>query len=408
MALLQLNFITKYCNDNLKINSFTKKFHSDNPFIARREAFEEFEEYLLYLKLLERVELVNGNFQITKPTLIQDILEKNETQTIEDYYSKFRNFQQQISIHLVISDVELARKIHKIDYDESNEFSVKLDELNEILGNGIEQDFVIHKISTNLRVIEEQDIVDNLALTELKLYEYFNIDITKYKKEVFHFGLDYSESGEEQDGCERTILKTPHVWSSEERYENEFLQDTEFESQKEDSNIISYKEIIEKGEGHQVEFKPALRYHFKWKKETNSVRYIIAKIICSFLNSNGGLLFIGVTDHREIQGLEKGDYLLFDNNLQDKFRNEFDILFDYFFPLSLKPFVSLKIERIQGKDIGIVEVEKSKQPVFLKNRKTGEIKKEFYMRAEASSRLVEEVEEIIQYVFNNWGKKPDA
>ncbi len=386
-------------NEDLKINSFPKKFQSDNPFMDRREVFEEFEEYLSYLKLLERVELVNGNFQITKPTLIQDILEKNETQTIEDYYSKFRNFQQEISIYLVISDVELARKIHEIDYNESNEFSVKLDGLNEI-----EQDFVIHKISTNLGVVEEQEIVDNLALTELKLYEYFNIDITKYKKEVFHFGLDYSESGEEQDGCERTILETPHVWSSEERYEKEFLQDTEFESQKENSNILSWEKMIENGEGHQVEFKPALRYHFKHKKETNSVRKIIAHCICAFLNSSGGILFIGVSDNGEIQGLEQGDYKLFDNNKRDKFRNEFDIFLSHFFRSFAKPFITLTIESIHDKDVGVVQIQKSESPIFLRTNNYGEINKEFYFRGEASSRKIDDVEEIIQYVFNNWKK----
>lgn len=137
-------------------------------------------------------------------------------------------------------------------------------------------------------------------------------------------------------------------------------------------------------------------------KETNLVRKIIAKSICSLLNSKGGCLFIGVTDRGHIQGLEKSDYLLFEDNTRDKFRNEFDNLLYYFFTHSIKPFVKLQIEKIQGKDIGIVVVEKSNRPVFLKSNNCGEIQKEFYMRGEASSRQIIDVEEIIQYVFNNW------
>lgn len=239
----------------------------------------------------------------------------------------------------------------------------------------------------------------------MKLYKQCNIDTSEFETVVVHYGLDFCESGEDEDECKSTILETPHIWSTKERYLKLFATDKESLTGNEYPSVVTYEEIIAKGEGEQVEFKPTLRYDFDWGKANNNVRYKVAKNICSFLNTKGGVLFIGVDDNKMIQGLEVGDYLLFDNNKQDVFRNEFDRLFYYFFSAPVKPYVSLKIERIDNKDIGVVIIEKSKQPVFLKNRKGEGVEKEFFVRAEASSRLVSDVEEIIQYVFNNWKEK---
>ncbi|MBK9391242.1 MAG: hypothetical protein IPN68_13995 [Bacteroidetes bacterium] len=47
------------------------------------------------------------------------------------------------------------------------------------------------------------------------------------------------------------------------------------------------KELIREGEGKTVEFKPALSYCFTKERATLGTNYIIAKAICSFLNSEG-------------------------------------------------------------------------------------------------------------------------
>jgi uncharacterized protein YkvS len=391
---LKFSLISYNNNDDLKRNSKTLKFQSENPLNSRFEAFTEFEEFLSYLIPHGRVEKVNGNYVITQPTFIHDLIKKKEEQFHDEWNEKFKNFKQEITIHLIISDKELATNIQK-----NPEIDKYFEGLN--LPEIVEMDFLIHKVGSEVNVHEEQEMADNLELIELKLYEYLKIDITNYKKNIQHFGLDYFDSGEEENGCERTIIETPHVWSSKERYEIEFLKDDEIHRNNENSKVLNWEYVIDQGEGNLIEFKPALRYHFEKRKEDNIVRYINAKVICSFLNSNGGILFIGIDDNANIQGLD-GDFSLFDGNFHDKFKNEFDNLLYYFLPPFVKPFVNLKIESVKGKEIGIIMVEKCKQPVFLKNRKTGEIQKEFFMRGEASTRQISDIEEIIQYVFNNW------
>ncbi len=404
-------------NDNIENETFKREFKNANPLLAREEAFNEFKEYLSYIPS-ERIVKENSNIKIIKPISIKNLV-NNERKDFEVFDKKYDRFQEEISIYLVIADDDLvndfqdfqenSNEISDAEIQKNHELTIMLAETNEKLGlkgrEGIEKDFLIHKVGSSLSTSEEQEMIDNLEFTELKLYKHCNIDTTDYETVVVHYGLDFCESVEDESQCESTILETPHVWSSKERYNIEFATNVDPQTEAGNSSIFNWKEIIELGEGEQIEFKPTLRYDFDLKKESNSVRYKIAKNICSFLNTKGGVLFIGVGNNQMIQGLEVGDYLLFNNNKRDMFRNEFDRLFYYFFSASVKPFVSLKIERIDNKDVGVVIVEKSKQPVFLKNRKHEGVEKEFVVRAEASSRFMTDVEEIIQYVFNNWKEK---
>ncbi len=163
---------------------------------------------------------------------------------------------------------------------------------------------------------------------------------------------------------------------------------------------LTFEDIIRGGETNSVEFKSSLLYNFKTDKAGASIKYIIAKSVCGFLNSkNGGLLFIGVRDDKQIQGLEF-DFSLFDKNYKDKFCNEFDSLIQYYFPLSIFPFITTDFIEIEEKEIFVIQIEKNPRPVFLNNQYLK--KKEFFVRLEVSTREITDVEEIIDYTFNNW------
>ncbi|HRB37446.1 MAG TPA: ATP-binding protein, partial [Bacteroidia bacterium] len=236
---------------------------------------------------------------------------------------------------------------------------------------------------------------------------YYQINVGELKTTVYHYGLDYAESGEDEEGgAKRTILKTPYVWDTIERY-NEIYdsnQDTEETDINEGIDLLS---IIKRGESNQVEFKPCLLYNFKTQAAGIGVKYLIAKAICGFLNSNGGVLFIGVNDNGNIQGLENYDYSLFHGeNEKDKLLLEFDSLLAYFFDLSIKPLVDLSIKKVEGKDILVIVITESYKPIFLKNKKNEFIEKELYIRMNASTRQIVNIEEMVEYVFNKQWKKP--
>ena len=61
---------------------------------------------------------------------------------------------------------------------------------------------------------------------------------------------------------------------------------------------------IESGESMKREFKSSLRYHIHKKQHDEVITHACLKTIAAFLNSDGGVLLIGVEDSGEICGIE--------------------------------------------------------------------------------------------------------
>src|SRR5690606_31912102 len=63
------------------------------------------------------------------------------------------------------------------------------------------------------------------------------------------------------------------------------------------------KGIIDIGENSNIEFKSTLRVDIKTNKPEKYIEISAMKTIAAFLNTNGGVLFIGVNDDKNILGL---------------------------------------------------------------------------------------------------------
>lgn len=146
--------------------------------------------------------------------------------------------------------------------------------------------------------------------SEAESYKHFNLDTDNKEIEVV-----YCMRSAWEDGCKdiavdtHRILETPFNW---EGYDKPYWwgePDKEPEIIPDETISKSYEDLIEGGENNTVEFKPRLLFNFKTQKAGISIKEIIAKAICAFLNSNGGFLFIGVDDDGKIQGLDY-DYQL--------------------------------------------------------------------------------------------------
>ncbi len=377
-------------NNNVRNEIFTKVFDDKTPLENRTNAFEEFSEYLSFLEQVERLKKdKQGNFHIVQPSFISEILNKEEnTEDYIEFRNVFDQYKEEICVFLVVEDLNVAKNV--ID---AFEYEGK-----------VENEFEIHKVASFS--FDAQDIVDNLDMHEIPLYIHYQINVDDLIETVYHYGLDYSETGEdEESGAKRTILKTPFIWNGIERY-NELYNSTQTNDEIELYGRIDLQSIIKRGEGNQIEFKPCLLYNFKTQAAGIGVKYIIAKAICGFLNSNGGVLFIGVKDNGSIQGLENYDYSLFQgDNEKDKLLLELDSLLTYFFDLSIKPLVNSSIENVEGKDIMVIIVTESYKPIFLKNKRDDQIKKEMFIRMNASTRQITDNEEMVEYVFNKLWRK---
>ena len=65
-----------------------------------------------------------------------------------------------------------------------------------------------------------------------------------------------------------------------------------------------WKALIAQGESNTLEFKSTLRYCLRQKSPQKYVEHAVMKTIAAYLNSEGGVLLIGVDDNGIILGLE--------------------------------------------------------------------------------------------------------
>lgn len=148
------------------------------------------------------------------------------------------------------------------------------------------------------------------------------------------------------------------------------------------NRIDSIKKEISNGETLYVEFK----------KDFSSCENKIIKTIYAFLNSRGGKLYIGVDDNCQIVGLDNEVFTDTDDLVQ-RFKNKFrDKVPEYL------SHVDIDVLNIDGKTVLLIICEKSKTPVFRKDKEGTH----FFVRKFASTERIIDVEEIIKYVRNNF------
>jgi hypothetical protein len=142
------------------------------------------------------------------------------------------------------------------------------------------------------------------------------------------------------------------------------------------------EEIIQADEGKEVEYKSTFQWSIKEEKKDGGVRKASLKTIAAFLNSSGGTLVIGVTDDKEIYGLENDFALMSRDDKKEWFRqtvvNAINQTLGEVFANSYEFRFS---DAGDGKEVFIIEVkERGPKPAFLKFDKGQD--DEFFVRTD--------------------------
>ena len=138
----------------------------------------------------------------------------------------------------------------------------------------------------------------------------------------------------------------------------------------------STQDLITQGEGEFIEFKSTLRWNLKAEKKDKNITHAITKTIAAFLNSEGGILLVGVGDDGEVLGLEA-----------DRFENEDKMLL--FLTDTIKTQlgtlhlenIHFHTETIANKDVLRIDVQAGKDPCYLSKEKLDH----FYIRTGPST-----------------------
>ena len=160
---------------------------------------------------------------------------------------------------------------------------------------------------------------------------------------------------------------------------------------------FSVPDLILSGESHYLEFKQGLRWDQKQKAVNKGLEKAAMKSIASFLNADGGKFIIGVADDKTVYGLEQ-DYKTLPRQDRDGFENHFNHIFQSMLGPRFRQFVNLRFEKIDGKDVCVVEIKPSDSQVYLKQNNA----EEFYIRTGNTTSALT-MSEAQDYIKSRWG-----
>ncbi len=155
-------------------------------------------------------------------------------------------------------------------------------------------------------------------------------------------------------------------------------------------------ELIRGGESKKLEFKSTLRMNLMNGKSDWNVEHAVLKTIVAYINTDGGILLVGISNTGEVLGIANDNFLN-----EDKFLLHFKQLIKQHIGLAYAPLIEYALVPVNGKKVLKIDCQKSDEPVFLKSGKKEE---EFYVRIGPSSERLTG-SDLLEYVNRRYNRK---
>jgi hypothetical protein len=149
------------------------------------------------------------------------------------------------------------------------------------------------------------------------------------------------------------------------------------------------RELIASGEGTHLEFKSTMRMNLHSKVVGREIELAWLKAVGAFLNTEGGIVLLGVADDGTPLGLEADK---FEN--EDKCRLHFKNLLSQHLGAEYARFVRFELYDLNGLRVGAVECERSDTPAFLHDDK----KREMFMIRNGPSNIELSISRALKYI----------
>lgn len=135
-----------------------------------------------------------------------------------------------------------------------------------------------------------------------------------------------------------------------------------------EAEIVS---ILAAGESDRTEFKSTLRWNLHTGKADKKIENACLKTVAGFLNSDSGVLLIGVDDNGNVLGLDQDEFVS-----EDKLLLHWNSLLKSHIGIEFMQLIRSQINDLGGQRILLVQCLRSSKPVFFR-RDNNEI---FYVR----------------------------
>ncbi len=119
--------------------------------------------------------------------------------------------------------------------------------------------------------------------------------------------------------------------------------------------------IIADGESERIEFKSTLRLNLHTEKNGKEIENASLKTIAAYLNSNGGMLFIGVRDDGSILGVGADGF-----PSDDRFLLHLKNLVRDYIGIQFARYLEISLHELDGQKVCAVQCLPSREPVFFR------------------------------------------
>ena len=150
------------------------------------------------------------------------------------------------------------------------------------------------------------------------------------------------------------------------------------------------KSLIDSGESDRVEFKSTLRRNLKTGSSDKRIEKAWLKSVVAFLNTDGGILLVGIEDDGSILGMTADQFAN-----EDKYLLHVNNRIKQHIGLEFAGFIRYQLVPVDQKKVLMVECQPSPSPVFLKMGN----EEDFFIRVGPGSRQLS-TSEVLAYVSN--------
>lgn len=245
------------------------------------------------------------------------------------------------------------------------------------------------------------DPEDSALINALAVSEEGNLNVLLDKQKVFSIAEEYATGGirllkarvfGEEYGSYAKKLESDLFRAYEKIAKTQPEEPQGFE----ELDSRSILDLIKNGETDKIEFKSSLIWDYEIKRKNKLMGEIIAKIISCFMNSDGGILLIGVDNNGNVLGLEN-DLAQLKRGGLDGFELHLTNVVNAYLGKISRALVNVKFEKVNDKDVAAVLAKKSPRPVFVKRK----AKKEFYIRSGNSCQPLD-IQDANLYIQDHW------
>ena len=138
--------------------------------------------------------------------------------------------------------------------------------------------------------------------------------------------------------------------------------------------------IVRTGESKTVEFKQTLSVDIKTDKREKYIEKAVLKTLVAFLNTDGGILLVGISDNKDIIGIQNEIKKYHKNN--DKFLLHLKNLIKTSIGESFYPFIDYRLVDVESYKILRIDCKPSIEPCYFES-------KEFYVRTNPATDKLE-------------------